>query len=127
MGKRHAQRQKEYRERLKSKNREEYLRKDRERKKRQRELLKNSEEKYEMYKLKEWKREKTKKQNMTLSDPATSSSPKNSFTTKQAFGKVTARAKKNLPKRSRRKREVISFFLHLQKIMHLKPLEENLK
>ena len=71
MGKRHAQRQKEYRERLKSKNREEYLRKDRERKKRQRELLKNSEEKYEMYKLKERKREKTKKQNMTLSDPAT--------------------------------------------------------
>ena len=32
----------------------------------------------------------------------------NSFTTKQAFGKATARAIKNLPKSPRRKREVIS-------------------
>ena len=50
--------------------------------------MKNSEEKYELYKLKERERKKAKKQNMT-SDPATSSSPNNSFTTKQAFGKAT--------------------------------------
>ena len=34
---------------------------------------------------------------MTLSYPVTSSSPNNSFTTKQAFGKATARAKKIIP------------------------------
>ena len=33
---------------------------------------------------------------MTLTDPATSSSPINSFTTKQVFGKATTRSKKNL-------------------------------
>ena len=48
---------------------------------------------------------------MTSSDPATSSSPNNSFTTKQAFGKVTARAKKNVPKSPRRKRKLISSFV----------------
>ena len=34
---------------------------------------------------------------MTLFYPVTSSSPNNSFTTKQAFGKATATAKKILP------------------------------
>ena len=73
--------------------------------------MKNSEEKYELYKLKEQERKKAKKQNMTLSDPATSSSPNNSFKMKLAFGKATARAKKNLPKTPRRKTEVISAFV----------------
>ena len=93
--------------------------------------MKNSEEKYEQYKLKERQRRTAKKQNMTLSDPATNSSPKNSFTMKQAFRKATARAEKKLPKSSRQKEEfyqpLLPVFLHLQKIMYLKPLEESFK
>ena len=58
--------------------------------------------------IKRMGKKKAKKQNMTLSNPAASSSPNNSFTTKWAFGKATARAKENLPKSPRRKREVIS-------------------
>ena len=33
---------------------------------------------------------------MTLTDPATGSSPSNSFTTKQVFGKAAARSKKKI-------------------------------
>ena len=42
---------------------------------------------------------------MTLSDPATSSSPNNSFTTKQSFEKATATAKKNLLKAEEEEKE----------------------
>ena len=131
MRKTHAKRQKEYHQCLKSKNHEEYLRKDRERKKRQHELLKNSDKKYEQHKLKERQRKNAKKQSMTLTDPATSSSPNNSFQRNKHLEKIKQELRKIYLKAQEKKAKLYQplfpVFLHLQKIMYLKPLEESFK
>ena len=88
--------------------------------------MKNSEEKYELHKLKERERKKAKKQNMT-SDPATSSSPNNSFTTKQAFGKATQQELRKIYLKAKEEKEKLyqpffPVFRYLQKIIYLKLL-----
>ena len=64
MGKSHAQHQKEYRERLKEKNSEMYLKQDRDRKRIQREALKKT-TKYEDCKAKDKMRKRKQKMSVT--------------------------------------------------------------
>ena len=93
MGKSHAQRQKEYRECLKKKNLELYLKQDRDRKRIQQAALKKT-TKYEDYKTKDRMRKRKQKKSVTATSasavPSSShSSPlavSSSFSSKQALG-----------------------------------------
>ena len=77
MGKSYAQCQKEYRERLKEKNPEMYLKQDRDRKRIQREALKKT-KKYEDYKAKDRIRKRKQKKSVIAASTSAVSSPSHS-------------------------------------------------
>ena len=122
MGKSHAQHQKEYRDCLKEKNPEMYLKQDPDRKRIQRKALKKT-TKYEDYKATDRTR-KRKKKSVTATSTSTVSSPSHSsplaisssFSSKQALGKATAKATRALPKSHQKKAQILS---HL--VSHLSP------
>ena len=105
MGKSHAQYQKEYRESLKEKNLEMYLKQDQDRKRIQQEALKKT-TKYEDYKGKDRMRKREQKKSVTATSASAVSSSSHSsplaissfFSSKHALGKATARATRALPK-----------------------------
>ena len=99
----HAHRQREYRERLKEKNPEMYLKRDQDRQRIQREALKKT-TKHEDYKTKDRMRKIKQKKSVTATSTSAMSSYlpsplaiSSSFSSKQALGKATARATKALP------------------------------
>ena len=123
MGKSHAQRQKEYRERLKEQNPEMYLKQDQDRKRIQRDALRKT-TKYKAYKAKDRMQKRKQKKSVTATSASAVSSPSHSsplaisssFSSKQLLGKATARATRTLPKSPQKKAQIL---LHL--VSHLSP------
>ena len=105
MGKPAAQKQKEYRQRLKEKDLESYLQKDKERKRKKRAAIRNNPNDYENYKAQDRRRKRLSK----TSSPGTSSPASNSsFASNQSLGKAKAKTLKSLPKSPGKKRQVLS-------------------
>jgi len=73
--------------------------------------LKASKTKYEEHKAKERMRKRKVHSLSTLLSPQASSSPNNSFPSKQSFGKAKARAVRGLPKSPQKKTAVLSSLL----------------
>ena len=111
----HAQCQREYRERLKEKNHEMYLKQNWDRKRIKREALKKT-TKYEDYKAKIRMRKRKQKKSVTATSISAMSSPSHSsplaisscFSSKHVLGKATARATRALLKGPQKKAQILS-------------------
>ena len=97
--------------RLKSQDPEKYPKNDTEQKRKEITALKASKTKYDKYKAKDRMTKRKVHSLSTLSSLQALSSPNNSFLSKQSFGKVKARAARDLPKSPVKKKAVLSSLL----------------
>ena len=106
MAKTHCQQQKDYIQKRKG-NDPEYNRKEAERKKNKRREVKLSAAKYEAAKAKD----RARKRNKTIITADSSTTLETSFTSRQSFGKATAKVIRSLPKQPGKTKEVIGQLL----------------
>ena len=110
MVKTNAEKQKDYREQVKTKKKKFWLPKKRQRKKRaERELLKKSSAQYHEYKRKDRERKAAKKAAKQSFTSSTDSTPKKF--SKQARGKAKHRTSKHLPWRPEKRKQIITHLL----------------